>query len=678
MTTITNFSNTPQAMDDVFANTGLTEDSGSGTTFNLNVMANDLGGKAKTLYSLDDGLENDGAAGSDLLIRDVVGFDNSSKAGALIEITADGTVAYTMTATSTAHFQSLAAGEVGTDTFTYAIRLGNGTLSWATVTVGIMGTNDVPVITSMKQSGSVTEDAALTATGRVTSSDVDNGATATYSGNAVGSYGSFAVATTGEWTYTMDNANHQNLAQGESRSETFAVTVTDDKGATATQNVVITITGTNDAPVITSTAQSGSVTEDTALTATGTVASSDVDNGATATYSGNASGSYGSFAVAASTGEWTYTLDNDAAQNLAAGETHSETFAVTVTDDKGATATQNVVITITGTNDVPMITSDDQAGSVKEDATQTATGKVTSSDVDNDATATYSGNASGNYGSFAIDASTGEWTYTLDNDAAQNLADGETHDETFTVTVTDDKDGIATQDVVITINGTNEVPVITSTYEAQLQDVASLPSVFTDGGDPNDFDNSGNSYGTTITGSNVNSPETIYGGGGDDIINGRNGSDTIYGGSGDDTINGDSIGDTLYGGSGNDTIGGGSGNDTIIGGFGADSITGGANSDTIRYLDLLDTGDTITDFKSGTDKIDLSAIDANNAVDGNQAFAGGGEQGGLFALANSVTWYVDNGNTVVLADTDGDVTTAEFSITLTGVTNLALTDFNTL
>ena len=61
-----------------------------------------------------------------------------------------------------------------------------------------------------------------------------------------------STPSTGAWTYTLDNAGHQDLAEGESHTETFTVTVTDDKGATATQDVTITITGTNDAPVITS------------------------------------------------------------------------------------------------------------------------------------------------------------------------------------------------------------------------------------------------------------------------------------------------------------------------------------------------------------------------------------------------------------------------------------------
>ncbi|MEZ9200688.1 VCBS domain-containing protein, partial [Shewanella sp. 10N.286.54.B9] len=51
------------------------------------------------------------------------------------------------------------------------------------------------------------------------------------------------------------NALVNALAQGEMHDETFLVTVTDEHGAYSQQLVTVTVTGTNDIPVITSTIQ---------------------------------------------------------------------------------------------------------------------------------------------------------------------------------------------------------------------------------------------------------------------------------------------------------------------------------------------------------------------------------------------------------------------------------------
>ena len=98
--TTVSFSNTPQAVDDnlTSATTGITEDTKS--VFILDVMANDLGGNAKSLWSVDNGTNESGAMSgyeaADLLTQDtgrteVLSTDTSLN-GAKIWITADGKV----------------------------------------------------------------------------------------------------------------------------------------------------------------------------------------------------------------------------------------------------------------------------------------------------------------------------------------------------------------------------------------------------------------------------------------------------------------------------------------------------------------------------------------------------------------------------------------------------------
>ncbi|TCJ21601.1 hypothetical protein E0X81_18055, partial [Halomonas sp. GDM18] len=76
--------------------------------------------------------------------------------------------------------------------------------------------------------------------------------------------------------------------------------------------VDIVITGVDDGAVISN--DSGEVTEDTTLEATGTLTATDADNADLAFVAATDDSSvYGSFEVAAD-GSWTYTLDNDATE----------------------------------------------------------------------------------------------------------------------------------------------------------------------------------------------------------------------------------------------------------------------------------------------------------------------------------------------------------------------------
>ncbi|MDK1494684.1 VCBS domain-containing protein, partial [Sinorhizobium sp. 7-81] len=181
------------------------------------------------------------------------------------------------------------------------------------------------------------------------------------------------------WSYTLDDGLADSLAEGESRTESFVVTVTDDNGATDTQTVTITINGTNDAPVLT-VDHTGSVTEDLSAVAgnlsdSGNLSYTDVDitdtHSVTSTLVGAPAWSGGdlstvltasqiaeltnNFAIGGS--NWTYNVSNALVQFLDSGETISFAYQVTVTDSHGATDTETVTITISGANDAPVVAS---------------------------------------------------------------------------------------------------------------------------------------------------------------------------------------------------------------------------------------------------------------------------------------------------------------------------------
>lgn len=102
-------------------------------------------------------------------------------------------------------------------------------------------------------------------------------------------------------------------------------------------------------------------------------------------------------------------------------------------------------------------------------------------------------------------------------------------------------------------------------------------------------------------------------------LNGTATNNILTGGNGNDTINGLAGNDMLSGGYGSDTLNGGDGADILIGGPGNDMLTGGAGNDIFKF-NLLDGPDTISGFVTG-DKIDLSDIDANTFLAGDQKFS---------------------------------------------------------
>jgi Ca2+-binding RTX toxin-like protein len=222
----------------------------------------------------------------------------------------------------------------------------------------------------------------------------------------------------------------------------------------------------------------------------------------------------------------------------------------------------------------------------------------------------------------------------------------------------------------------------------------------------------GTSGSDTLTGqsgddtlSGLGGNDTLSGFGGNDILDGGSGADTMIGGTGDDTYYVDNPGDvvtelpaqgtdtvistisyalpanvenlTLASGAGTINATGNSlanlivGNESaniLTGGGGIDTLTGGLGADTFVYGAASDSTpgarDTITDFATGTDKLDLSAL-------GQFHWLG---TGGFDNLADALRYSTGGGITTIFADIDGNGT-ADLAIDLQGTLALASSDF---
>ncbi|MBP2239435.1 VCBS repeat-containing protein, partial [Sinorhizobium kostiense] len=174
-------------------------------------------------------------------------------------------------------------------------------------------------------------------------------------------------------------------------------------------------------------------------------------------------------------------------------------FVVTVTDDNGATDTQTVTITINGTNDAPVIGAT-ASGAVTEDVNVivgnlSTSGTITTSDVDAGDTLTVSSAPAGqpvwsdgtltqaqiNALTAGFTATGSGWNYQVPNSLVQFLDAGETITLSYEVTVTDAHGATDSQTVTVTINGTNDAPVVASTCVWLPSDPAQQGSEYSSG-----------------------------------------------------------------------------------------------------------------------------------------------------------------------------------------------------
>ncbi len=246
-------------------------------------------------------------------------------------------------------------------------------------TINVSNVNEA--VTAMSDSATAVEaggtnngTAGTNPTGNVLTndSDIDVGDTKTVTGVSAGvqplgttpastpvagTYGSITIAADGSYIYTVDNYNASVQALRISTNtlqDVFTYTMRDAAGLTSTTQITVTIQGANDTPYdITGTL---TVAENSAnTTLAGTVAAFDRDssaNGETASYS-LVDDAGGRFAINTSTGQ--VTVANGSLLNFEASASHNIT--VRVTDASGATFDKVIAVTLTNTNDAPVLDS---------------------------------------------------------------------------------------------------------------------------------------------------------------------------------------------------------------------------------------------------------------------------------------------------------------------------------
>ncbi|MEQ1721349.1 MAG: calcium-binding protein [Nitrosomonas sp.] len=137
----------------------------------------------------------------------------------------------------------------------------------------------------------------------------------------------------------------------------------------------------------------------------------------------------------------------------------------------------------------------------------------------------------------------------------------------------------------------------------------------------------------SLTHTNTGVNNTLNGFGGNDQLKGGDKHDTLNGGDGNDLLIGDAETFTTDPNpAGNDTLRGENGNDTLIPGRGLDTLIGGSGADIFRWgNNHVDSNvDKINDFVSAQgDKIDVSMIDADLTLAGDQAFTQGSYVNGI-------------------------------------------------
>jgi len=323
-----------------------------------------------------------------------------------------------------------------------------------------------------------TEDQGPAATsGNVLTNDDQDG-TSIIAADIKGTYGTFHFKADGSYTYQLDNSKVQSFAAGEKHDDHSTYIVTDAAGNSAIANLTVTIEGKNDSAAITG-QTTADLTEDVdvnalfsdAIAVKGALVSTDVDNPNNLFKASVLTDSDGGGFAILKSGDWYYQIPNSEVQHLAAKEVITHTFTVETVDG----TEQQITVTITGTNDAPVLSVNQSSNT---------SGTLTEADVDTTDTHSFeTSNGVGNYGTLIVDPSTGAYSYSQNPSVAGMNYDSSTGTysgkEVFAVEVKDNQGGVDTKYIEMTVSATvsagnppvittqvTSVPVVTNTQPA--------------------------------------------------------------------------------------------------------------------------------------------------------------------------------------------------------------------
>ncbi|WP_246671958.1 cadherin domain-containing protein [Mesorhizobium sp. B2-3-10] len=492
-------------------------------------------------------------------------------------------------------------------------------------------------------------------------------------------------------------------------SYSFNVVDTDGGGLSASKAVVLSVTDVNEAPTVTSGATATVAENAPASTVVYTATATDPDTTApnnTKTWS--LTGTDASLlSINASTGEVTL----NASANFEAKNSYS--FNVVDTDGGGLSASKAVVLSITNVNEAPTAPTDTNSANnfVAANAANGTIVGVTANSTDPDAgdTVTYSFTNNPN-NLFAINSTTGVVTvadgqnlnagsYTIGVQATDNHGlPGPSSN--FTVAVA----GISASLTNAQLNGletgnqlNKNLPLGTFKIIGDPDGSHTYTYTLAVGGNNSLFSVDSSTGVLSVGGSNVNTNltyhVTVIATSGSislsvpvNIIVGDTGNNTLTAANGINLFYGMNNSDAITGGSGFDGIIAGAGVDTLTGNGGGDFLAGGGQSDTFKYNAITDSQsgvvnnvanyDTIADFASGTDKIDLTSFTASAFTTFKTS-----DVGAAGIAAHTIAWHFDSANnqTIVYANqTSGALAQGNsglLEIHLAGTPSVAVGDF---